>query len=379
MPNGVQPVGRRTNMKARTRVIGAALLLALAVAGTGWFLRPWLFPPGLPEGILEGFGRIEGTEVTVSSKLTGRILKLPLSEGDRVGTGDLVAQLSADEITARLGQARSRVASAEAQARMREEEAGAQIAEADARLRATEDRISQALARVEVLAHHAEKMRLDYRRDQELFAKGFISPRQASLSENALKLAEGELQEARAALAASRAEMDSVRAIRDGIARKTPALLKSLREEAAAATAAKKEIEILLADTRITAPLSGTVVTKVAEPGELVFPGTPLVVLVDLDRPYLRVYLPERDIGKVKLGDPARVFVDSFPGRPFEAVVTEVAKKAEFTPKDVHMPDERVTLVYSVKLEIRNPQGLLKPGMPADALIRWKPGAAWEK
>ena len=102
-------------------------------------------------------------------------------------------------------------------------------------------------------------------------------------------------------------------------------------------------------------------------------------MLADLERPYLRVYIPERDIGKVKLGDPARVYVDSFPNRPFEAVVTEVAKKAEFTPKDVHMPDERVTLVYSVKLEIRNPQGVLKPGMPADALIRWKPEAPWGK
>jgi HlyD family secretion protein len=89
------------------------------------------------------------------------------------------------------------------------------------------------------------------------------------------------------------------------------------------------------------------------------------------------VYLAEIDIGKVKLGDAARVYVDSFPDRPFEAVVTEIANKAEFTPKDVHMPDERTTLVYGVKLEIRNPEGVIKPGMPASALIRWKPDVPW--
>ena len=127
------------------------------------------------------------------------------------------------------------------------------------------------------------------------------------------------------------------------------------------------------------APSEGTILTKAAQPGELLSPGKPLLVLGDLERPYLRVYLPEREIGKVKLGDAARVYVDSFPGRPFDAFVIEVANKAEFTPKDVHMPDERVTLVYAVKLEIRNPQGLVKPGMPADARIRWKPDAPWGK
>ena len=315
-------------MKVRTRVIGAAVLL-VALAGTGWFLRPRLFPPGLPDGILEGYGRIEGTEVTVGSQVSGRIATLPLAEGDRVGKGALIAAVSSEEI-------------------------GARLAQANARIEAAGSRAEQAAAKLATLAHHAATARLDTQRDRELYGKGFISVRQLDRSENALHLAQDEWRGAQASVAEARAE-------------------------AAAARAARDEAQAAMAQTRIVAPLSGTVVTRAAEPGELVFPGTPLVVLVDLNRPYLRVYLPERDIGKVKLGDPARVYVDSFPGRPFDAAVTEVAKKAEFTPKDVHMPDERVTLVYSVKLEIGNPQGLLKPGMPADARIRWKPGAAWEK
>lgn len=297
------------------------------VAGAAGFMWRWFMPPSLPEGILEGHGRIEGTEITVGSKVTGRILNMPVSEGDSVEKGALIAVIEAEETEARL-------------------------ARADAQVEAAEKQIREITARLETLAHHAATARVNHERNKTLFRERAISQQQFDMSENALKAAEGEFTAVQALLAAAKAGLAVAQALRD-------------------------EVQITLADTRITAPISGTVVTKAAEEGELVFPGRILVVLVDLTRPYLRVYLPERDIGKVKLGDPARVYIDSFPKRPFEAVVTEVANKAEFTPKDVHMPDERVTLVYSVKLEIKNPEGILKPGMPADALIRWKPEVSW--
>lgn len=304
-----------------------ALGLLLVVAGAIWGAWRWFAPSGLPEGILEGYGRIEGTEVTVSSKVSGRLTRLAVTEGDRVEPGALIAELSAEEIEARLAQASGRLLAAEKQ-------------------------VKQVSARLATLEHHASKARTDHRRYQALLQEGAISTQELDQSENAVRAAEGEVTAARELLAAARAEVST-------------------------ASAARDEAQVAATETRITSPLAGTVTTKAVEAGELLFPGKPIVVLVDLNRPYLRVYLPERDIGKVKLGDPARVYVDSFPGRPFEAAVTEVANKAEFTPKDVHMPDERVTLVYSVKLEITNPEGILKPGMPADALIRWKPDADW--
>jgi HlyD family secretion protein len=301
--------------------------LLLVAAGAIWLTWRWFAPSGLPEGILEGYGRIEGTEVTVSSKVSGRLTTLAVTEGDRVEPDALIAELSAEEIEARLAQAGGRLVAAEKQ-------------------------VKQVVARLSTIEHHADKARTDHRRYQALLQEGAISTQQLDQSENAVRAAEGEVTAARELLAAARAEVTT-------------------------ASAARDEAQVGVTETRITAPVAGTVVTKAVEAGELVFPGMPIVVLVDLNRPYLRVYLPERDIGKVKLGDPARVYVDSFPSRPFEATVTEVANKAEFTPKDVHMPDERVTLVYSVKLEIKNPEGILKPGMPADALIRWKPDADW--
>ncbi len=301
--------------------------LLLVTGGVIWLAWRWFAPAGLPEGILEGYGRVEGAEVTVSSKVSGRVTTLAVTEGDRVEPGALIAEVSAEEIDARLAQANGRLLAAEKQ-------------------------VKQVTARLSTLEHHAVKAQTDHRRYQVLLQEGAVSTQQLDQSENAVRAAEGELAAARELLAAARAETTAGRAARD-------------------------EAQVAATERRITAPVAGTVVTKAAEAGELVFPGKPIVVLVDLNRPYLRVYLPERDIGKVRLGDPARVYVDSFPGRPFEATVTEVANKAEFTPKDVHMPDERVTLVYSVKLEIKNPEGILKPGMPADALIRWKPDADW--
>jgi HlyD family secretion protein len=106
--------------------------------------------------------------------------------------------------------------------------------------------------------------------------------------------------------------------------------------------------------------------------------GTPLFDVVDLDRLYLKVFVPEAQIGKVRLGLPARIHTDAFPERSFAATVRFIASRAEFTPKEVQTPDERVKLVYAVKLSLEdNPEHRLTPGLPADAVIRWRDDVAW--
>lgn len=114
--------------------------------------------------------------------------------------------------------------------------------------------------------------------------------------------------------------------------------------------------------------------------GEVVAAGAPLLELVDLDHLYLKVYVPEVQIGKLRLDLSARIFTDAFPEQPFEAMVRYIASKAEFTPKEVQTPDERVKLIYAVKLYLReNPDHRLTPGLPADAIIRWKEDVVWAK
>jgi HlyD family secretion protein len=162
----------------------------------------------------------------------------------------------------------------------------------------------------------------------------------------------GQLEEAKAAIETARAQFQTVEA-------------------------SVKLAQANLDDTRVVAPFAGTVLKKLVEPGEVVTAGTPLITLVDLSRLHAKVYVAEADLGKVKVGDAARVYTDAFPTQYFEATVAQVSQQAEFTPRDIHMRDERVKLVFAVKLALLNPQGILKPGMPVDARIRWEPQAPW--
>jgi len=161
--------------------------------------------------------------------------------------------------------------------------------------------------------------------------------------------------------------------------------LERARLEVDAQSAALREARAALAEQRryldeltVRAPSAGTVMVRTIERGEWVQPGTPLYTLVDLGQLYLKIYVPEPDIGKIVLGRQARVYVDAFPGRFFPAHVSKVASEAEFTPKNVETREERVKLVFAVELALDgNPDGVLKPGMPADAVVRVEEGPEW--
>jgi HlyD family secretion protein len=133
------------------------------------------------------------------------------------------------------------------------------------------------------------------------------------------------------------------------------------------AAANVRRLESQVAELKVFAPLAATVLTKAVEAGEVVAAGKPLVLLGDLDHPWIKIYVPETQLGKVKLGAPARVLVDSFPNQPFQGTVTWISDQAEFTPKNVQTAEERVNLVYAVKITIQNAERRLKAGMPADA------------
>lgn len=146
------------------------------------------------------------------------------------------------------------------------------------------------------------------------------------------------------------------------------------------AQAAVKELESVLHDLSPVSPVSGTVTTRIRDIGEIVSAGTPILDIIDLDNLYLKAYVPENQIGKLRRGLPARIYVDAFPKAYFEATVTYIASNAEFTPKEVQTPDERVKLVYAVRLTIKNnAERRLTPGMVADAIIQWKEGETWQR
>jgi len=199
----------------------------------------------------------------------------------------------------------------------------------------------------------------------------------AALDAARQRLAEGEagarVEDVRAAEAAVALAASQVRAAQAALdlaaAGPRRETLQGAEARVEAARGALAAAEALLAQTRVIAPGDGRVTLRNAEPGEVVTPGFPILRIAQLERVWLKVYVAEPRIGLVKTGQRAAVSVDAFPGRTFPGVVTEIAQKPEFTPKNVQTREERAKLVFAVKVEVENPGGELKPGMPADAVI----------
>jgi len=270
--------------KIITAVVIASILL-IGVAGW-WFLWPRQL------GEIAASGTIEATEVVISSKVSGNVVKLLFTEGDIVSKGDILAQVENSQLSAVYRQA-----------------LGAQ---------------NQAKANLALAQSN-------YNRAQELSKKGFASSQQIDEAKASLDIAAAQLEQAEAA-----------------------------RELAA----------LRLKDTTIISPISGYVISKAVEEGELLNPGSSVATIADLSKVTLMVYVSERQMGRIKLGGRVMVYADPYPNDRFEGKVTFISKQAEFTPKTIQTKEERVTQVFGVKIEIPNPDLKLKPGLPADAVIK---------
>lgn len=380
-------------------VTGLALIAASVFAVWFYFLQN-----RMAEGVLEANGQVRGTEVTVSSKLAGRIEALPIAEGRLVKKGALIARLSSAEIEAQLEQAEAQASAADN--RIREIEAALKgmatsVGQAQLDVGATQGTSQHTIhqaneglqrAQAELAAAQAarEQEKNNYDRNAKLVQQGFVSEsyfdqlkNRYAAAEARLKAAERAREEARAALELARvSQLDigirqkEVQRLQDEKAR----LLASravAQSQAEAAWARVREMQAVASDAEIRAPADGTVINKLAEQGELVAAGTPIATLIDLSDIYVRAYIPEKAIGQIRIGNPARIFADAFPQKFFPGRVIEVSQQAEFTPKEVHTQEERTKLVFGVKVKIDNPEGYLKPGMPVDVTIKWREDMAW--
>jgi HlyD family secretion protein len=300
-------------------------LVVVAAGSYGWFT--YSRNPQLPVGIVYGNGHIEATEVRLSAEVSGRVLEHELAEGAQVAAGQIVATL--DWSTSR---EELRVIQGELAALLQSQSA------LDSQIRLWE--------------HHIETARRRVARTRSLLAPDLASPSEEDAAEDALTEAEAQLE----GLAAER---------------------RVLQGRIDSARARVRLAEDRLEKTEVEAPLAGTVLIRAVETGELVQAGQTLALIADLERLRLEIYLPGDVLGKVALGDAARVRVDAFPDRYFPAQITRIDDFAQFTPRDIHVPAERTRLVYGMTLTIDNAQGHLKPGMPADAWVRWDEALAW--
>lgn len=366
-------------MHRSRKLLGWALIaLALSAIGLG-FMYYLAHSRKMPEGLVAASGRIEGDRIVAAAKYPGRIARVMVREGDTVTIGAAIAQLDGEQIQARLEQAKQAFNAAQAQ--LRGAESALAIAKREIPLAANlaNAGLGQAQAMLAKAGAVEAQTRLDAERYQDLFARGTLERHRAEQGQLAWRVAQADLALAREAVIRAQQgpkqaalDHDKVRSREDDIA-----ALRAQRDRAAAALG---EATAVANDLLIKAPAAGVVLSRLREPGEVLTSGSVVAEMVDLDALHLKVYVPESSIGKIRLGLPARLYIDAQPDRPFNAKVTHIASRAEFTPREVQTTDERVKLVYAVKLAIeKNPEHRLTPGLPADAVIRWKDDIAWQK
>jgi len=288
-------------------------------------------------------GNIEATEVDLSFRIAGQIKTRPVDEGDRVAEGQVVATLDTDTLEALKGAAAAELNAA--QANLDQLEEGYRKEEIDmarAQLKGAESKLKNA--------------KDEYERYLPLYKEGAISPSTLDLREMALKVATEEYNNARHALLKLETgpREQEIRAARSRLEKGKWDL---------------QRIELDLDHSLLKSPITGVVLVKAGEVGEVVLPGATVLTVAAIDEVWLRGYVSEQDLGKIKLGQTAHITTDSFPTKIYEGSVTYISPRAEFTPKNVQTKEERVKQVYRVKITIPNQHQELKIGMPAEGYI----------
>lgn len=355
-----------------------ALVLIVVAAGI-YAVQRFVVSHGLPDGLIQANGRIEGDHIAIASKFAGRVQELLVREGDTVHAGQVLVRLDDVQTRTRVEQARRGFEALESQVQAAHTSLAVLNLEVPLAIETADAGISSARAAVDQARAVEEEARRDVERMRPLIAEQAVSRQQVDQAEARWSVAKSEITTARSRLMQAVKELAQAELGWKRIRTKENEVVtwERQRDQAEAALA---EAESVLADLTIVAPTSGTITTRMVDKGEVVVAGTPLFELMDLDRLYLKVYIPEIEIGKVRLDLPARIYTDAFPDQPFDATVGYIASKAEFTPKEVQTRDERVKLIYAVKLYLAaNPDHRLTPGLPADAIIRWHEGVAWMK
>lgn len=330
-------------MKGRKVVGAVAAVAVLAAAGV---LVLW---SGSPDGGMVASGTVEATAADLGFNAPGRIAEIQVREGDVVARGQVLARLDASELEARFRAARAQVSAARAV--LAELEAGAR----------SED-VAQGRSAVRAAARRLEDATREVARARRLYEGGAISRESLDRAETVEELAAAAMDQAR----------EQLGVLESGT---RPERVAAQRAAVESAEAVARQAEVALENATILAPSDGRVTIRHREPGETVQPGLPVLTVLNPSDRWVRIHVPENQIGALSIGQAAEVTSDTFRGRTYAGRVVFIASEAEFTPRNVQTREERVKLVYAVRVQIENdPAFELKPGMPAD--VRLAPASA---
>jgi HlyD family secretion protein len=323
----------------RKRVVPIVVGLAVVVLGVYFVARNG----GADDAVLAS-GTVEATEASLGFQVPGRIERVVPSEGDRVKAGDQLAWLDRAELDARRAQAAAQLTAA--RALLAELEAGARSEE-----------LAQAREGARTAAERYSDAQRDFERVQRLLQGGAVSQEAYDKAKLALEVATSQRDQA----------AQQLQLVETG---PRPERIAAQRAAVAQGEAAVRQAEAALANAVITAPFDGVVTVRDREPGETVGAGTPVLTLMNLADRWVRIYIREDRIGAVQVGQAASITADTYPDKAYRGSVSFISSEAEFTPRNVQTAEERVKLVYAVKIRITgDPSNELKPGMPADVRL----------
>lgn len=360
--------------------LGAVVAMLFSIAALLIYAK--LHPKVLPDNLVQGTGRIDGDLINLNTKYPGRIVTMAVAEGDSVKKEETIAVLGSTEQEAQKAQTDAQLDAQREQLAARKIELSiAQKSIPESLVKAKANRAIKKAQQEEldqlinVQKNVADQDDRDHERMQNLYAGRLIEKHQlematlklqsdrdqlASLMQKRLQLdqafgiSQSDLEEAAAA-------QQKISALREGI--------KALESGIRGVKASKDQIEAVLAEMRLRSPIEGYVVEKIAHEGEVVGAGMPVATLIDPRGLYLKIFIDTLQNGKIKIGDAAVIFLDAYPDRPIAAKVVRIEQKAEFTPKEVSVPSDRIQRVFAVHLKPLRPDALLKMGLPAVGVV----------
>lgn len=417
------PVSPQSNAAPKPK-FNRRLLIPIGLATVAIGYGVWLILPRPAETVLHISGRLESDETDIGAKTGGRIVKILVREGDVVKKGAVVVEMQDEEISAQLSGLTAQIESARqeenqakqdvavAESRMREadlnlqqskgdssgrvEQAQSNVSAAEADLLQAKAQVEQAKAQVQQSKSELRFAQLERDRYVKLVAEGAVNQQLLDQKQTTLDTTEASLNTSEAKLVASQAavksQVDRLAAASGSLTQvrstglnpeirtaqldafsqqKTQAQAKLAAAQAKVknAEASRDQIQRRLESFKVRSPIDGIVQDRPLEPGAVVSAGKTLLTVLDPSAVYLRGYIPEGDIGKIRVSQTARVLLDSSPNQPFSARVSQIDTKASFTPENIYFKQDRVKQVFGIKLSIDKPEGFAKPGMPADAEI----------
>jgi len=327
----------------------AGTVLLLALAGCSRVTKG-----SESEGTLFVSGRIDGDTVDISSKRDGKIVEIRVREGDSVEAGQLLARILSPQDDAQVVAQKANVVENERKLQEAQSAGPARVALAEANLAASQ---------AEYVRWQAElkQAEIDAKRYPPLVETGAAAAQTADQQITKLKVAQASTDAAHKQVLAAEASLQQAKAQLEQI--------NTAKANLASSRAQLQRFQENVNDLSITAPIAGTILTRSAEPGRVVAAGQTILTMVDLHKLYLRGFVPEGNVGKIKVGQAAQVYLDSNPKEAIPAEVIRIDPQVMFTPENTYFKNDRVKQVMGVKLGLKGAYGLAKPGMPADGQI----------